>query len=347
MLSIQSLSNCPSGIICSSMILCPNAKINLGLEVVRRREDGYHDIETVFVPVPSLRDVLEVVRADEPGLKVYGLACDVPAEKNLCFKAFRLMQERFGIGGVNIFLYKNIPMGAGLGGGSSDAAFTLVALNEVFELGLTDECLAEMASELGSDCPFFIYNRPMFASGRGEILTPYPLDLSGYHIEVVTPGIHISTAEAYAGVDAVKGLDVTASHDMAQEKHVDTAKSTSFRTSIAVGESSRPGAHSEEQVCAAEISLRFIEAKQSLLAASAGHTETYAHPESTINAVSLRDKLNLDINTWRENVVNDFEAYAFAKYPILADIKQSLYDRGAVYASMTGSGSAIYGIFPD
>ena len=319
------------------MILCPNAKINLGLEVVRRREDGYHDIETVFVPVPSLRDVLEVVRADEPGLKVYGLSCDVPAEKNLCFKAFRMMQERFGIGGVNIFLYKNIPMGAGLGGGSSDAAFTLVALNEVFELGLTDECLAEMAAELGSDCPFFIYNRPMFASGRGEILTPYPLDLSGYHIEVVTPGIHISTAEAYKGVDAVKGLDVTASHDTTQEKHVDTTKSTSFRTSKAVGEFSRPGAHREEHICEAEISLRFIEAEQSMLEASAGQAN---------NAVSLRDKLNMEINSWRENVVNDIEAYAFAKYPILAEIKKSLYDRGAVYASMTGSGSAIYGIFP-
>ena len=337
MLSTASPSNYPSGIICSSMILCPNAKINLGLEVVRRRADGYHDIETLFVPVPSLRDVLEVVKAEEPGLKVYGLTCDVPAEKNLCFKAFRLIRERYGIGGVNIFLYKNIPMGAGLGGGSSDAAFTLVALNEVFELGLPEDELAAMAAELGSDCPFFIYNRPMFASGRGEILTPYPLNLNGYHIEVVTPGIHISTAEAYKGVDAVKGLDVTASCDMAQEKHVDTTKSMSFRTRKAIGEISQPGAHSEEQVCGPEISLRFIEAKQSLLAASAGQTDS---------SVPLQDKLNLGINKWRDTLVNDFEAYAFAKYPILAEIKKSLYDRGAVYASMTGSGSAIYGIFP-
>jgi len=259
------------------MILCPNAKINLGLEVVRRREDGYHDIETLFVPVPGLRDVLEVVKADEPDLKVYGMACDVPAEKNLCFKAFRLMQERCGIGNVNIFLYKNIPMGAGLGGGSSDAAFTLVALNEVFEVGLSNEQLAGMAAELGSDCPFFVYNRPMFASGRGEILEPYPLDLSGYHIEVVTPGIHISTAEAYSGVDAIK-----------------------FATGPGVDNCSD----------------------------------------------SLKDRLTQDIFLWRENVVNDFEAYAFAKYPTLADIKNSLYERGAVYASMTGSGSALYGIFP-
>ena len=282
------------------MILCPNAKINLGLEVVRRREDGYHDIETVFVPVPSLRDVLEVVRADEPGLKVYGLSCDVPAEKNLCFKAFRLMQERFGIGGVNIFLYKNIPMGAGLGGGSSDAAFTLVALNEVFELGLTDECLAEMAAELGSDCPFFIYNRPMFASGRGEILTPYPLDLSGYHIEVVTPGIHISTAEAYKGVDEIKFPE-------------------------------KPGAGFEHTL------LRLDKAKKNLGCANMLSAER----------AGLKEVLSSDISKWHENVVNDFEAYAFAKYPILAEIKPSLYTRGAVYASMTGSGSAIYGIFPN
>ena len=170
------------------MIVCPNAKINLGLEVVRRREDGYHDIETLFVPVPSLRDVLEVVKADEPEMKVFGLGCDVPAEKNLCFKAFRLMQKYFCIGNVNIFLYKNIPMGAGLGGGSSDAAFTLIALNEVFGLRLADEELAAIAAELGSDCPFFIYNQPMYASGRGEILEPYPLALNGYHIEVVTRG---------------------------------------------------------------------------------------------------------------------------------------------------------------
>lgn len=186
------------------MIVCPNAKINLGLEVVRKRDDGFHDIETLFVPAPSLSDVLEVVKADEPALFSYGIPCNVEPEKNLCFKAFLLMQERYGIGNVNIFLYKNIPMGAGLGGGSSDAAFTLMALSEVFELGLEKRELAAMAAELGSDCPFFIYNEPMFASGRGEILEPYPLDLTGYHIEIITPEIHISTPEAYRGVDAIK-----------------------------------------------------------------------------------------------------------------------------------------------
>ena len=280
------------------MIVCPNAKINIGLDVVRRREDGYHDIETLFVPVPTLRDVLEVVKADEAGMTCYGIPCDVPVEKNLCFKAFRLMQKYYGIGNVNIFLYKNIPMGAGLGGGSADAAFTLVAINEVFSLGLSQERLAEIAAGLGSDCPFFIYNRPMFACGRGEKLEPFDIDLSPYRIEVVTPGLHISTPEAYAGVDALKGFNVTdAGH----------SESRFVRRSIALNENS--------------------DAEQSLLAAD------------------LKTKLNSGVFNWRENVVKDFEAYAFAKYPILAKIKNDLYERGAIYASMTGSGSAVYGIF--
>ena len=166
-------------------------------------------------------------------------------------------------------------MGAGLGGGSSDAAFTLVALNAIFELGLDKHRLAELAAQLGSDCPFFIYNLPMFATGRGVILTPYPLDLSGYRIEIITPGIHISTPEAYKGVDDYK----------------------------------------------------------------AGLCES--------KLARLAERLTTGITTWRENIVNDFELYAFAKYPILAEIKQQLYDRGAVYASMTGSGSAMFGIFPN
>ncbi len=270
------------------MIVCPNAKINLGLEVLRRRDDGFHDIETVFVPVPGLRDVLEIVKAPEAALFQYGTPCGVEVEKNLCFKAFRLMQKLYGIGNINIFLYKNIPMGAGLGGGSSDAAFTLMAINDVFELGLSLDTLAGIAAQLGSDCPFFIYNQPMFASGRGEILEPYPLDLLGYHIEVVTPGINISTPEAYKGVDAIK---------------------------FGIG---------ADDVLAAEM-------LQAIDSADAG----------------LKERIGAGIDQWRENVVNDFEAYAFAQYPILAQIKQSLYDRGAVYAAMTGSGSALYGIFPN
>ena len=189
-------------------------------------------------------------------------------------------------------------MGAGLGGGSSDAAFTLKAINVVFDLGLDNPRLAEIAAELGSDCPFFIYNRAMYASGRGEILEPFDIDLSPCRIEVVTPGLHISTPEAYAGVDALKGFNVTdAGH----------SESRFVRRSIALNENS--------------------DAEQSLLAAD------------------LKTKLNSGVFNWRENVVNDFEAYAFAKYPILAKIKNDLYERGAIYASMTGSGSAVYGIF--
>lgn len=161
-------------------------------------------------------------------------------------------------------------MGAGLGGGSSDAAFTLMAINEVFQLGLDKGRLASLAAKLGSDCPFFIYNTPMFASGRGEILEPYPIDLTRYRIEVIAPGIHISTAEAYAAID------------------------------------SGPLPGKDE---------------------------------------SLKERLAMPVENWRENVVNDFEAYAFAKYPTLAKLKSELYDRGAIYASMTGSGSAMYALF--
>ena len=182
------------------MIAFPNAKINLGLNVLRRREDGYHDISTVFVPYKGLSDVLEVVFADEPGMFEYGLVTGCEPEKNLCFKAWRLMAEKYGVGPVGIHLYKNIPTGSGLGGGSSDAAFTLRLLNDLFELGLSDETLAADAATLGSDCAFFIYNRPMIASGRGEILQDCKVPLQGYRIEVVVPPVHVSTAEAYRGV---------------------------------------------------------------------------------------------------------------------------------------------------
>ena len=285
------------------MIVCPNAKINLGLEVVARRPDGYHDIETLFVPVPELRDVLEVVKTDGPSeLFQYGNPCDVAPQKNLCFKAYLAMKERYCIGNIKIYLYKNIPSGAGLGGGSSDAAFTLMAINEVFSLGLSKEELASVAATLGSDCPFFIYNRPMFASGRGEILEPFDIDLSNYRIEVVTPDVHISTAEAYAGVDTLKFS--SAAPSFRPERDVNQKTPMSFRPERAA----RSG-------------------------------EIYP-PEP------LPLRLNKDISEWRESVINDFEAVAFEKYSILRDIKESLYERGAAYASMTGSGSALYGLFP-
>ena len=281
------------------MIVCPNAKINLGLEVVARRPDGYHDIETLFVPVHELRDVLEVVKTDGPSeLFQLGNPCDVPPEKNLCFKAYLAMKERYGIGNIKIYLYKNIPSGAGLGGGSSDAAFTLTAINDIFALGLGKEELAGVAATLGSDCPFFIYNRPMFASGRGEILEPYDIDLSPFRIEVVTPDLHISTAEAYAGVDALK--------------------------------------FSQNAGSGADLSDSVENALSDVLLQVKGTKSAER---------GLKQVLSMGIDYWPENLINDFEAVAFAKYPALAQIKNSLYKKGAAYASMTGSGSALYGLF--
>ncbi|MBR5736556.1 MAG: 4-(cytidine 5'-diphospho)-2-C-methyl-D-erythritol kinase [Bacteroidales bacterium] len=249
------------------MVVFPNAKINLGLNVLRKREDGYHDISTVFVPYKGMSDVLEVVFADEPGMFQYGLDCGCEPEKNLCFKAYRLMAEKYGIDPVKIYLYKNIPSGSGLGGGSADAAFTLRLINDLFGLNLSDACLAADAATLGSDCAFFIYNRPMAASGRGEILQECKLSLEGYRVEVMVPPVHVSTAEAYRGV-------------------------------------------------------------------------TPAMP-----AVPVEDIVGRPVEEWRGLLVNDFEESILATHPEIAAAKQSFYDRGAVYASMSGSGSSVFGIF--
>ena len=249
------------------MLLFPNAKINIGLDIVARRSDGYHDIETLFVPVPELADVLEIVFAEEAKMVQYGLEYDGEPEDNLCFRAFRLLQKEKGIGNVEIHLYKKIPVGAGFGGGSADCAFTLLALDSLFNLGLSKEELADYAATLGSDCPFFIYNRPMMASGRGEILKPCEIDLSGYRIELATPDIHVSTREAYSKV-------------------------------------------------------------------------VPAQPETP-----LAERLARPIGQWRGSVKNDFEPSVFAAHPSLAAIKEDFYSRGAVYASLSGSGAALYGIF--
>lgn len=262
------------------MVVFPNAKINLGLNVLQRRDDGYHDISTVFVPYKGLSDVLEVVFADGPGqnagpgtspakttLTEYGLLTGCEPEKNLCFKAWRLMADKYGVPPVHIHLYKNIPSGSGLGGGSSDAAFTLRLLNDLCGLGLSDETLAADAATLGSDCAFFIYNRPMLASGRGEILRDCTLCLDGYRIEVVVPPVHVSTAEAYRGVTP------------------------------------------------------------------------------TIPAVPIEEILARPVEQWRGTLVNDFERHILPAHPEIAAAKQAFYDRGALYASMSGSGSSVFGIF--
>lgn len=247
----------------------PNVKLNLGLDVLRRRPDGYHDIETLFVPNYSFSDCLEIEEAPEFSIDIVrdgGVGWD--PMQDLCAKAYRLLATVFSIPPVHIHLEKRSPVGAGLGGGSSDAAFTLRMLSEMFSLGLSDSVLASYAARLGSDCAFFIYNRPMFGSGRGEVLEDFDVDISGYRVELVVPdGISVSTADAYGGIIP------------------------------------------------------------------------------SVPAIPLREALSRPVEEWRHAVKNDFEMTVFAKYPVLADIKKSLYERGAVYAAMSGSGSALFALF--
>lgn len=241
------------------MLLFPNAKINVGLDVLRRREDGFHELATVMVPVARLRDVVEITRAPQTEFVETGMATGCPAEENLCMRAYRLMQKEHGIGEARIHLHKIIPSGAGLGGGSADAAFVLKGLNEVFEAGLSVARLEELAARLGSDTAFFIQNRTQLATGRGEILTPIDLDLSGKYLILVLPPIHVSTKEAYGSI-------------------------------------------------------------------------TPHEPDTT-----LLQRL------W--SATNAFEPSIFEKHPILKRIKSALKEHGATYASMSGSGSAMFGLF--
>ena len=183
------------------MLLFPNCKINIGLRVVRKREDGYHDLETIFYPVYGLHDELEVEPAEEFAFLQDGLVVDCLPTDNLIYKVYKRMQEHFPqIGNVKITFKKNIPFGAGLGGGSSDAAHMAIALNEIFSLGLTREQLAEVVRPLGADCPFFIYNTPCYAEGIGDKLSPITLDLSGLRLVMIKPNCSVSTKEAYAGI---------------------------------------------------------------------------------------------------------------------------------------------------
>lgn len=178
---------------------CPNVKLNLGLDVLRKRPDGFHDLETLFIPYFGISDVLEIERSDSFSISID--RCDWDPMKDLTVRAYGLLRDEFGLPPVSIRLEKHSPVGAGLGGGSSDAAFTLKMLNEMFQLGLSDGRLSAYAARLGSDCAFFIYNRPMFGEGRGEILSPFQLDLEAYDIRVEVPaGVAVSTAEAYRGV---------------------------------------------------------------------------------------------------------------------------------------------------
>ena len=244
------------------MILFPNAKINLGLHIKNKRADGYHELETIFYSI-NFCDVLEILPSDQLTFTSSGI--DIPGKGNLCIDAYHLLRDDFNIPAVHIHLHKIIPIGAGLGGGSSDAAFTLKGLNELFDLQLSREQLRTYAVKIGADCPFFIENKPMLATGVGEILESIELDLSAYHIAIVKPNIHVSTKKAYSLVTPNEPL------------------------------------------------------------------------------YSLRDLIKTPVKQWQ--LQNDFEQSVFAKYPAIKDLKNSLYEQGAVYAAMSGSGSSVFGLF--
>ena len=256
------------------MIVYPNAKINIGLNVVEKRPDGYHNLETVFYPI-GLQDILEIQELDTDvpdcgyRLKLTGSLLDGSPEDNLVVRAFKLLKREFDLPPVSIGLYKHIPTGAGLGGGSADAAFTVKTLNDRFKLGLTTQQMEDYCAQLGADCPFFIQNKPVFATGIGNVFHPIELNLKYKQLVLVKPDIFVSTKDAYAKVNV-------------------------------------------------------------------------RHPEK-----QLPELLSQPIETWKDTVVNDFEASVFSKYPEIAAIKDKLYDMGAVYASMSGSGSSVFGIFED
>ena len=256
------------------MIVFPNCKINLGLNILRKRSDGYHDLETIFYPLP-LTDVLEIIESKKPERTVpipfttSGLIIQGDPASNICVKAFRLLKKKIPrLPFVQMHLHKAIPSGAGLGGGSADAAFALQLLNYKFGLNLSQQELIQYAGQLGSDCPFFIINKPCFASGTGELLEEVALDLSAYKFVIVNPGIYIDTGRAF--------LNMT----------------------------------------------------------------------PALPVKSVKEIINSPLERWKDELTNDFEKPIFKKHREIVDIKDELYRNGAEYASMSGSGSTVYGIFP-
>lgn len=259
------------------MLILPCAKLNLGLNIVEKRPDGYHNLETVFVPIP-LYDALEINQMDESfpsenacDIKITGNKIDCEDKDNIVVKAYNLIASTYDIPRVHIHLYKNIPSQAGLGGGSSDAAYMLKALNECFNLNISKEKLQEYAASLGADCAFFIDSEPAFATGIGSCLSPIDMGttLTDCHVIIIKPSIAISTKSAYAHIHP----------------------------------------HHPDKCC--------------------------------------RDIINQPMETWKHELTNDFEEQAFKDYPELQNIKNNLYEHGAIYAQMSGSGSAMFGIFKD
>jgi 4-diphosphocytidyl-2-C-methyl-D-erythritol kinase len=250
------------------MLTFPNAKINIGLSIIEKRPDGFHNLESCFYSV-GWSDVLEILPAEKTIFKSTGIPIPGNTENNLCLKAYHLLKTDFDIPPVMIHLHKVVPIGAGLGGGSADCAFTIKTLNDLFGLNLSTTLMEDYARKLGSDCAFFIQNRPQFCFGKGDEFSTIKVDLSGKFIVLVNPNIHISTAEAYSGVKPKK------------------------------------------------------------------------------SEFDLKEILQLPVNQWVNIVKNDFEYHLLPKYPAIADIKNQLYTQGASYASMTGSGSTVFGIFEE
>lgn len=248
------------------MICFPNAKINLGLNVVCKRPDGYHNIETVFYPIP-VKDALEIVEAEKLSFTQTGIQVDAPMEKNLVIKALNLLKTQYEIPPLEIHLLKAIPFGAGLGGGSADAAFMLKLANDFCKLDIHADELEKLAVSIGADCPFFIRNTPVFATGTGNIFEPIDLSLKGYHFCLIKPDVAVSTPEAYSLVSPA------------------------------------------------------------------------------VPVISLKEIVNRPVAEWKHLMVNDFEKSVFTKYPVIGEIKDELYKAGAVYASMSGSGSSVFGLF--
>lgn len=448
-----------------TMIVKTNVKLNLGLSVLRKRPDGYHDIETLFVPCFDFGDTLEIITGDDYsrtsaamfakyGSVEYTLndgrngaenhkaaepealttneisACERIVEseedsstpykvktkdsgqvtvsedsrlvqgisedgklmitiareegvdwnplKDLCTKAYYILAQDFDLPPVKIFLEKTAPVGAGLGGGSADAAFTLKALNELCGLNLSDQRLSEYAARLGSDCSFFIFNRPMIGSGRGEVLEPYDIDLSAYETKVLIPeGVAVSTAEAYKGIvpreaagvsDTISATRRLVSIAEPSVRCPKVAAASSTETATARGTEVRTGQCPEtatvrcpetataqspkaetakcletETICGQEDRT---DRSSETAAARCPETKAAKSPEAVgASSLALREVLALPVTEWKGNLVNDFEATVFKAHPELAAIKQSLYDSGAVYASMSGSGSALFALY--
>jgi len=259
----QLLTNQP---LTNPMIIFPNAKINIGLNVINRRADGYHNLETIFYPI-KINDALEIVESDKLSFESSGLEIPGRVEDNLCIKGYHLLKKDFDLPPVKIHLHKHIPIGAGLGGGSADAAFFIRLLNQNFNLGLSDDRMTDYARQLGADCAFFIQNKPVFAFDKGDEFEPIKLDLSNYKIVLVMPPVHVSTAEAYSGVKPAP-------------------------------------------------------VKQSLM-------ELIYRP----------------VAEWKNYIKNDFEISVFKNHPEIRGVKAALYEAGAIYAAMSGSGASVFGIF--